>query len=146
MSRCLLCGKSVENGAELCDECKKYSDPNSAGTDEKSGVFSSDSEEIRRERTELYTGIKPSDGKGWYILSAVFGVLTAIFWIVSLCTAFGENTSDIVCNVTVSAAGSSILLCFLFFFFGQMIKRKNIQIYLQTEIIKELSAIRNYKK
>lgn len=146
MSRCLLCGKSVENGAELCDECKKYSDPNSAGTDEQSGVFSSDSEEIRRERTELYTGIKPSDGKGWYILAAVSGVLAAIFWIVSICVAFSENASDVVCDITVSAAGSSLLLCFLFFFFGQMIKRKNTQIYLQNEIIKELSALRNNKK
>lgn len=146
MSRCLLCGKNVENGGELCDECKKYSDPKTVETDEHGGVFESDSEDIRRERTELYTGIKPSDGKGWYTLAAVFGALAVIFWIVSLCVAFGENPSDMICNITVSVAGSSILLCFLFFFFGQMIKRKNIQIYLQNEIIKELSAIRSGKK
>lgn len=140
MSRCLLCGKIIKDEAELCDDCKKYA---SSEPTEHGSVFDSDSEKIQRERAEIYTTIKPSDGKGWYILSAIFGALAIVFWIVSLSVAFGDKVSDAIGNITVGGAGSATLLCFLFFFFGQMVKRKNMQIFLQNEIKRELFEIRS---
>lgn len=144
MGRCLLCGKEVAEGMELCETCK-----DKVKTEDKEivkDVFASDSTEIRRERSEMYISVSPSDGKGWYILSAICGVLTVCFGLVFIINAFSENLNVIICNASVSASGTCFILCFAFFFFAQVIKRNNMQIYLQNDILKELSQIRSKLK
>ena len=144
MGRCLLCGKEVAEGMELCETCKNKME--SEDKDTVKDVFVSDNIEIRHERSEIYNTISPSDGKWWQILSVICGVLTACFMIVFAITAFSEGANVIICSASASASGTCFILCFAFFFFAQVIKRKNMQIYLQNDILKELSQIRSKLK
>ncbi len=144
MGRCLLCGKEIFNGAELCENCK--SKVEAEDNDVVKDVFVSDNSEIRHERSEIFNLISPSDGKWWHILSVVSGILAACFMIVFMFTAFAEDANAIICSASAGSSGTCLILCFAFFFFAQIIKRKNMQIYLQNDILKELSQIRSKLK
>lgn len=144
MGRCLLCGKEVSDGMELCETCKSKME--SEDNDAVKDVFVSDNIEIRHERSEIYNAISPSDGKWWHILSVICGVLAVCFIIVFMLTAFSEEANAVLCGAFAGAGGTCFILCFAFFFFAQVIKRKNMQIYLQNDILKELSLIRSKLK
>lgn len=126
MGRCLLCGKEVSDSVELCETCKNKmeSEDNNAVKD----LFVSDNFEIRHERSEIYNAISPSDGKWRHILSVICGVLAVCFMIVFMLIAFSEGANAVFCGALASAGGTCFILCFAFFFFTQVIKRKNMQL------------------
>ncbi|MGN1422475.1 MAG: hypothetical protein ACI4XA_03800 [Oscillospiraceae bacterium] len=142
MGRCLLCGKTIDDENGLCKECKKYQDTSNGSNENTGNISESDSVIILQQRRDIYNDIKPSDGKGWYILSAIFGALTFVFMI-AFFICIGYDINELLKTSMLGACGSSIFLCILTFFFGQVIKRKNIQIFLQNDIKKVLSEIKD---
>lgn len=141
MGRCLLCGKTIDNANGLCEECQKYQDTSSSNNANTGDSFESDNEILSQQRLEIFNNIKPSDGKGWYIFSVIFGVLAFVL-LIAFFICIGYDSSGFLKTAMITASGSSVLLCMLTFFFGQMIKRKNVQIFLQNDIKKELAEIK----